>query len=60
MREICTKKLTLSQLGAKKTAYPPQSDGQTDISNFRVASLPKIRTLSQLGAEKIAFQPKRC
>ena len=29
MRGICAKK-TLSQLGAKKTAFPPKPDGHTD------------------------------
>ncbi len=30
----------LSQLGAKKIAFPPKPYGRTDISNYRVASLP--------------------
>ena len=32
----------LSQLGAEKIAFPPKSDGWTDISIYRVASLLKI------------------
>ncbi len=32
---------TLSQIGAEKFAFPPNYDGQTDIGNYRVASLLK-------------------
>ena len=35
------KNITLSQLGAEKIAFPPKSDGQTDISNYRITLLPK-------------------
>ena len=38
----------ISQLGAEKITFPPKSDirtdGHTDISNYRVASLLKINT----------------
>ena len=39
---MCTKKnRTLYQLGDEKIAFPPKSDGRTDISNYKVASLLK-------------------
>ena len=41
---MCTEKnRTLSQFVAEKIASPPKSDGHTNISNYRVASLPKRR-----------------
>ena len=47
MRGMCAEKIrTVSQLGAEKIAFPPKpeglTDGRTDISNYRVASLLKI------------------
>ncbi len=32
----------LSQFGAEKIAFPPKPDKQTEISNYRVASLLKF------------------
>ena len=45
---MCKEKIgALSQLGAKKIVFPPKPDGiQTDISNYRVASLLKTTDLS--------------
>ncbi len=32
----------ITQFGAEKIGFPPKPDIRTDISNYRVASLPKI------------------
>ncbi len=37
-----TKNGPLSSLEAEKSTFPPKPDGQTDIGNYRVASLLKI------------------
>ncbi len=45
--ECAQERIKLSQLGAEKIAFTPKSDGhkdiRTDIRNYRVASLLKIR-----------------
>ncbi len=46
-RNVQRKKITLSQLGAEKIAFPPKPDRQTDIINYRVASLQKILNSSE-------------
>ena len=40
---MCTEKTrALSYIGAEKITFPPKSDGRTDISNYKVASLLKM------------------
>ena len=45
---MCTEKMrALSFLGVEKITFPLNlTDGRTDISNYRVASLLKIRLIS--------------
>ncbi len=44
MRGIYTQEIRpLSKLATEKIAFPPEPDKRTDISNYRVASLLKIK-----------------
>ncbi len=42
MMETSISSKAITQFGAEKIAFPPKPDGRTDISNHRVAKLPKM------------------